>query len=268
MVSIKLTHIAPSLMVPNLMAPLIVPEYQNAGAEAATARPSTAQGDKAEAEAKAQAARAHSPTLPRGVESVTPEDSTGEISVRGTAQGIATVRQIVQLLDVPLRKVELDVLSVRLNTADLKQIDANWLAPRGPATLNLARGDGFRQALQKLLDANLASTLLEVRAVATNSFPSAFSSGAFGEPSSTSPTVELQFRPTINNDDTITLLAHSATRAPKNNTPQSQTQVRTALNFRDGDTIMLAAPDIDPDSKQVTATFVTARIVRSANQNK
>ena len=298
-VSIKLAHIAPSLMArmiapQRLSAESVAESVANAaklkpgsivsmtrkGGKTTIVRSGTPEGDKAladralaEAKAKAEHARPNVLALPRGIESIAPEDSTGELRVRGTSEGISGLRQILKFLDVPLRKVELEVLSVRLNTADLKSIDVNWMTPQGLAPVGLPRRDAFKAGLQKLLDANVASTLLEVRAIATNSIPSAFSSGAFSsgtgaERLSMLPTVELQLVPTINNDDTITLLTQYGTRVPRDNVPRSTGEVRTVINFGDGETIVLAPPDTEPDSKQVTATFVTARIVRHAGEEK
>lgn len=278
-VSIKLAHVAPSLL-----ARMIAPSPRSTGPAAGGRKPGsivsmtrkdgkttiirsgTPEGDKAEAEAKAKPDGVRA--LPEGVESIMPDDATGQLQARGTAAGIEKLRAIVAFLDVPIRKVELQVLAVRVNKVDLKGLGLNWAQPEGTLSPGFLHRADYREALQKLLDANLALTLLDVRAVTVNNIPGAFSSGSFDGQPSILPTVELQLVPTINNDDTITLVADSAARVPGSRAPEPRAKVRTVANVRDGDTFVLWAPDADRESKQATVSFITARLVRRAGEKK
>lgn len=206
-------------------------------------------------------------SLPEGVQSITPDDATRELQVRGTAEGIARVRDIAYFLDLPLRRVEMEVLSVRLNKADLKQFGAQWVGGTSPVSLGFLRG-GYKETLQPLLDANRASTLLEARATMINNMASSLGSGSFDRRLPIVPSVELNLAPTINNDDTITLVMQATTRVPRAEAAQPAHKVPTVANVRDGDTIVLGVPDEDRGSPQITVTFLTPRIVRRAGEAK
>lgn len=280
-VAIKLKHVPPSLMA-FWLAPGELPEPEVSFSRQELEKVAAKGTPQAEIDAilnKGKRSRNLPPRtkggvfdLPAGVHSVTPDEETGEIQVRGTAEGIARLRQIVEFLDLPMRKVELEVMSVRLSKADLNTFGLEAATPAAEISLGTPRSN-YRKLLQPLLDANRASTLLDVRGVVTNNLTGFFSSdpsssGSFAQSPSPLPTAQVQLVPTINNDDTITVVLQAITKIPRSTTPQPGSQAQVVANVRDGDTIFLLAPDDNKESKQATIVFLTTRIVRSAGDKK
>jgi len=206
--------------------------------------------------------------LPSGVESITPDDTSGVLQVRGTAEGIGRVRQIVEFLDVPLRRVELEVQAVSLNKSDSQGFGVDWTG-QGPPMLGVLRRADYRQKVQELVEANRASLLLDARVVAVNNLPSGLSSGTFNGQPQIVPAFEMELVPTINNDNTITVVMQSAVTMPRTrevkaaveNAPPASAKLQTVANVRDGDTIVLGGLG-NNETGQITLTFLTARIVR------
>lgn len=274
---IKLSHIAPSRMA-WMIAPGDFPEpevfYTREEMEAVL-RPGTPQAQIDAILNKGKRNLTPTPrkagglfALPEGVESIAPIDIQSALLVHGTPEGIERMRQIVKALDVPLRKVELDVLSVRINKAALKELGVDWTQPEGTPSLGFVRRPGFKEAVKRLLDANLATTILEARTVMTNNIGGSLSSLAFGDRPPILSTVELQLTPTINGDNTITIAMQSTTKVPRSITPAPNPGVQSVANIRDGDTLAITASDVDQTSQQLTVSFVTARIVRRADEKK
>ena len=75
----------------------------------------------------------------------------------------------------------------------------------------------------------------------------------------------MQLTPTINNDNTITVLIENSIQMPGDPATTGGQKLQSVANVRDGETIALAGFD-DIESGQSTLTFLTARIIRRADE--
>ena len=247
--------------------------------------------------------------LPAGVR-LAADDENKLLFVTGTdAQQLAQIRNLVSLLDQPLRQVEIEAQLVELPAAQIKQFgmdtaranfdaataDVPAVAAPAPGAIQVGfvRGD-FQKRVDELVKAGTVRVISTKPQIITNNASLAVSllsdpidnTGANQNkipvaPAEGSDTV-VTLTPTINGDDTITVLMKTEI-LPKNINASGLT---TIANLRDGDTIALTGlqssafpgatmnyrvpilgeiPDIGSlfRSKMAVVMFVTARIVRS-----
>lgn len=195
--------------------------------------------------------------LPDGVR-VAAADEQNLLFVAGAdTQQIARLQELVDILDQPLRQVEIKAQLVELPVAELKQsgLGADAATPDAPGVaapvtgalqLGFERGD-FQGRITELVEAGNAKVLSTEPLKITNNTGLAVSlrfgpidnTGANQNklppaPKEGSDTI-LTLTPTINGDDTITVLMDIAT-LPATINPSGLT---TVANLRDGQTIAL-----------------------------
>ncbi len=221
----------------------------------------------------------------------------------GDVQQIAKVRELVSILDQPLRKVEFEAQFVQLPAAELKQFGISTdaatagkpgvAAPiEGAISVGFVRDD-FQTRLDEIVADGKAKVISTKPQILTNNMGLAISllSGPIDNtganqnkplvaPANGTDTI-FTVTPTINGDDTITVLMNIATLPVTAN----YLGLETVANVRDGETIALtglksaAFPSALRDYKvpllndipiigglfrsKNVVMFVTARIVRA-----
>ena len=176
--------------------------------------------------------------LPRGIEKLTPDDAKNSLTATGTAQGLAALREVIAVLDAPLRQVELEAQLVEMSAEHLKIFGVKPLestatpdaATPDAATPNAATPDAatwnirtvrlnFRAALSALEAQGRAKTFSAPRVTAINNRAASIHTETVTPllvPRSTDGLFEaskifvvtrigLSATPTINNDDTISM---------------------------------------------------------------
>ncbi len=238
--------------------------------------------------------------LPDGVHLAASDEQNLLFVAGANAEGIAQLQELVSFLDQPMRRVEIEAQIVELSAEDIKQFGIDFPAPKdgtpaipGAFQVGFVRNN-FQERLDKLVEAGVAKTsstqpLTIINntslAVSLRSGPidntGANQSKPLVAPAEGSDTI-LNFTPTINGDDTITVLMGIAT-LPNN---INRSGLETIANVRDGDTIALGGlkqslipnkvPTLEDiplisflgrsktvvDSERMTLVFVTARILR------
>ena len=274
--------------------------------------------------------------LPEGVERVIAIDPQNVLLVSGTPAGVAQLSQTIAFLDRPLRQVEIEAQFLSIATSAAREFGLDFSTARGnfnasstgSATavgtggiqLGFVRGN-FQAAIIAAERSGKAKTLTAPRVLAINNLPATLtqslstpiiltqSNTAVGNAVATqtnqfnvfiTTSTTLNVTPTINNDDTITVLMQPNISAPIG-TPNAlgasaiQTQfLQTIANVRDGETIALGGlrtksvtfnrtkvpliGDIPflgklfrgrttSDSEAELIIFLTARIVRRAGDD-
>ncbi|HVF09159.1 MAG TPA: hypothetical protein VNA16_00030 [Abditibacteriaceae bacterium] len=219
--------------------------------------------------------------LPEGVDQIIAVDPQNALLVYGTEEGVRRLETIIAYLDRPLRQVEIEAQFVTVTQSSLSAFGIDWsganngpfttsvngLAPSpGPGTFSLGylRGN-FQATLRAQVSQNRAKTVSSPRVTAINNLtaslftsvsqPLLLSSATTGIGGQTGESQNLVFittsvgltvTPTINNDDTITVVMQPQVQNPNlvnvggQTIPAPITQtVQTIANVRDGDTIAL-----------------------------
>ena len=273
--------------------------------------------------------------LPEGIDQVVAIDPQNALLVRGTEEGLAELEELIAFLDQPLRQVEIEAQFIDVSTDALKDFGIDFSSFNGPFT---ASGSGlapapspatagsftlgyvrnnFQATLTALVRNNRAKVVNAPRVTAINNLTAELtvdtstpvvltdSIGGIGGQVGQSQqlfyittSIGLTVTPTINNDDTITVLMQPQVELqspppPGVSAPSTSSQsVRTVANVRDGDTIALGGlrtktitvskrripifshiPFIgklfqrstDIEAERELIIFLTARIVRRAD---
>ena len=213
-------------------------------------------------------------------------------------QQIARLRDLVSVLDQPFRRVEIEAQFVELSAAALKQFGIEFPKTRGNTAagafqIGFVRND-FQQRLGALIKAGNAKVVSTqpLNIVNNNSQAVSLRSGPIDNtgvnqnkkpsaPKENGDTL-ITLMPTINGDDTITVLMRIETLAQNS----ELSGLETIFNLRDGDTIALSGasatvfpreipmlkdiplisrlgPAKTVEDDRVTLVFVTARILRN-----
>lgn len=237
--------------------------------------------------------------LPDGVTRIVAIDPQNTLLVSGTPEGAERLRATIAFLDRPLRQVEIEAQFVQVNTTDLGVfgLDAktgfNTLQPN--RMLGFVRGN-FSARLAALVNAGKAKILSSPRATAINNLTASLSQSTRtpveigvrdttgilrpfedansleGAPLFVRSEMKLEVTPTINNDDTVTLLMDSGiTRNLMTNESSAapdikkDSSLKTVVNIRDGETIALGGV-ASPQTNMTIVMLVTARIVRRVGE--
>ena len=249
--------------------------------------------------------------LPDGVRLASADEQNLLFVTGANAAQIAHLQELVDILDQPLRLVEIEAQLVELPVAELKEfgIEFNGATPDAPKTQTPIKGmsqfgflrNNFQKRLDEMVAAGTATVVSTAPLTLTNNMGQAISlrtgpidnTGANqykmpAAPAEGTDTI-LTLTPTINGDDTITVLMNIATLPANDESPG----LTTIANLRDGDTIALSGlessafprettpkarkvpllGDIpifagglfrtkEPKDERVTLLFVSARIVR------
>jgi type II secretory pathway component GspD/PulD (secretin) len=202
--------------------------------------PGGQQGGQGQGGQGGQAAQGAVFDLPEGIDSMAAIDAQNALLIRGTAQAVEELQQIIEQIDQPLKQVEIEAQFVSLTTSETKNFGINFSAINGPfsvtgATTNTSGnftlgyvGRNFQATLQAALNNNRAKVVTAPRVVAINNLTasiftttvttvvlqqSIINNGngnnqvlANTVPIQINTSVGIQVVPTINGDGTITVL--------------------------------------------------------------
>jgi type II secretory pathway component GspD/PulD (secretin) len=218
--------------------------------------------------------------LPEGVDRIVAVDPQNALLVFGTAEGVRELQDTIAILDRPLRQVEIEAQFVTVSTADSRNFGIDFSTAQGnfnasntgfasPASqgsfqVGFVRGN-FQATLNALLTKNRAKLITAPRVTAINNLTASLFSTT-SRPLILTTAVQggglnggqaqgqnliyiesntgLTVTPTINNDDTITVLmqpqVEQQTLLADIQAPLlTRQELETIANVRDGDTIAL-----------------------------
>ena len=189
------------------------------------------------------------------------------------------LQELTTFLDQPLRQVEIEAQFVEISPDDLESVSGVFATNRGDLNvetkdsaiqIGFVRGN-FQAKLDELIAAGKAKVITAPRVTAINNLEAELGLGEMSLPPSFKglPTEKVLMKviPTINGDDTLTLLLNAPANANSGG-------IRAVVNVRDGDTIVLRGigslltPNGVKKIPRETVAFVTARIVRRADEMK
>ncbi|PQV64904.1 type II and III secretion system protein [Abditibacterium utsteinense] len=219
--------------------------------------------------------------LPEGVDSIVAIDPQNALLVFGTDEGVRELQETIDFLDRPLKQVEIQAQFVEVQTGATDSFGINYRTARGnfnaaaggfaPAInpnvgslqVGFVRGN-FQANLSALVSQNRAKIITSPRVTAINNLTASLLStqstpvilttvvqggglnGQVGQGQNLlyiTSTIGLTVTPTINNDDTITVLMQPQIQTQGGGVggaPSiSSNQLETIANVRDGDTIAL-----------------------------
>ncbi len=237
--------------------------------------------------------------LPDGVTRIVAIDPQNTLLVFGTPEGAERLRATIAFLDRPLRQVEIEAQFVQVNTTDLGVfgLDAKTESntPQPNRMIGFVRGN-FSARLAALVKAGKTKILSSPRVTAINNLTASLSQSTRtpveigvrdttgilrpfedanslkGAPLFVRSEMKLEVTPTINNDDTVTLLMDSGiTRNLMTNESiaapdiKKDSSLKTVVNIRDGETIALGGV-ASPQTNMTIVMLVTARIVRRVGE--
>ena len=223
-------------------------------------------------------------SLPSGVEAIAPIDEKKILLVLGTPEALTELKPTVTFLDKPLRQVELEAQVIATNDKVEDFLRGNTVSgdvqvvfdsPKLQQVLALKRAGGLRvlTAPRVMATNNMATemkqTVSQPVTLGKRGGDGNFEPLTKGETPSTffvDTTNRLEVTPTINNDDTITVIAKTsdgtALRATNGGTLplRKNDGLLSIVNIPDGDTVGLW------NAKQKRLILLTARIVRQADK--
>jgi len=178
--------------------------------------------------------------LPEGIEAMTAVDAQNALLIRGTAAAVEELQSIIDLLDQPLRQVEVEAQFVTLTTSESKSLGINFNAANGPFSVNATTGTpagnfvlgyvgrNFQATLGAALNNTRGKTIAAPRVIAINNLTASIFTTVTntvllnqsainpGDDNSVIATAQVPFQittsigisvtPTINGDGTITVL--------------------------------------------------------------
>ncbi len=220
--------------------------------------------------------------LPGDITQIVSIDPQNVILVAGGSdQDIRRLMELIDVLDQPLRQVEIEAQIIQITPEDAREFgitpaekrngaaqDATQMVVPLTPQLGFVRNN-FTAKLNKLIADDKVKVLAAPRVTTINNLSATLRANTGSAPS-TDPKrpfasremgADLKLTPTINGDDTITLLIDAAALL------EAKSNVTSIINLRDGDTFALAglsslfapADAVDPPNIVV---FVTARIIR------
>ena len=215
--------------------------------------------------------------LPGDIQQIVSVDPQNVLLVAGGSdEDIRRLQELIDVLDQPLRQVEIEAQFVELSTADARTFGIDYSTSRGnfdfstinsaPAvnvggiTLGFVRGN-FQARLNALISNNRAKVITAPRVTAINNLTATLvsrerrpliltsvSQNIGGQQAQQqqllfiTSTTGLTVTPTINGDDTVTVLMQPQVQSQGGTTGlgnQSERSLETVANVRDGDTIAL-----------------------------
>lgn len=191
--------------------------------------------------------------LPEGVTRISAQPATNSLSVVATPAGLAKVKQMVKLLDIVQRQVQIKMALANATAADLKAAGIRFdvipdPGPPHPSGAEIGYAAGIAavgQFLQTLI--KQGAVLQSPTVITTNNVDAALSISG-GQPIPTLPDVEsftFAATPRVNSDDTVTLVLHPhatwrvAGKSNADGTPVIATEsLDTTRTLRSGDTLV------------------------------
>lgn len=245
--------------------------------------------------------------LPASIERLISVDPQNVLLVAGGSdEDLKRLQELIEVLDQPLRRVELEVQVILISDEDLKGFDLNSIEIQGKLALNqtyqpfvaqlgFARGN-FQARLNSLLATGQATFIVLPRVTAINDLPITLPLSAaplWGSATAASYTtpqpprageLTAEVTPTINGDETLTLLLQITSDYGKT----FASSLTSVVNLRDGDTIVISGLtplfSVHPlsaiptfgfysgpkkaTSERNIAIFLTPRLVRLAQEKE
>ena len=236
--------------------------------------------------------------LPLGVESVRPEAQKHALLAFATTAGIERLQKILGYIDKPAPFVEIEAKIIEVGPENVAHFGIDFKSSNGAYSFKSAgtpsagySSNNWATQLDTLIAAHKAKILLDShittinnRTVSANSSYSCMETAAQGSyPEYVTVNDKLDMTPTVNNDNTITLvigIKHTRLFYDDATGPGTQTSstVTTTANIKDGDSIVMGglkdtthpaeAPGADTTNEQAHSAdrellvFVTACIVK------
>jgi hypothetical protein len=185
--------------------------------------------------------------LPAGVTNVYALQSNNSLLVRATPAGFAQVRDLVRVLDVEPRRVQIRFALAHATDAGLKASGVIFESAPLPSLLTVpmpdtkyATGNGVAALLQALTRQG-AVTQSPVLTTSNN----VDAGVTFSTPSQSLGVASVTFAatPRVNSDDSVTLVLH-----PSFSDGTVKREIRTLRTVRSGDTMVLVLPSPIPDA--------------------
>ncbi len=199
-------------------------------------------------------------TLPGSIERIASIDAQNAISiVGGSSEDILRLQEIVEVLDQPLRQVELQAQFVEMSADDVSQFGVDFSDGK---KIGFVRNN-FTARLDALIADGRAKVVSAPRVTTINNMPTIMNA-ATPPTNGNAPAWVYNIVPTVNSDETITLLLHPVEKG---------INLSTIANLRDGDTIALLVEIVSQSADATTAAktnlvFLTPRIIRRAGDMK
>lgn len=214
-----------------------------------------------------------------GVTQISAQPTTNSLSVVATPAGFAKVQQLVKILDVAQRQVQIKFALTRAAAADLKAsgIRFDVIPYPGLPSLpesNLGYASGIPAVVQFLQTLRMQGAVFQSPTVITTNNVDA-SLSLSGQPVPALPTVEsftFAATPRVNSDGTVTLALHPqaalrvAGKTNPDGTPATALQdLRTLRTVRSGDTLVIANLFPGAAGDRQLLLFVTPTILGYGN---
>lgn len=239
--------------------------------------------------------------LPIGVESLTALDAQNLLVVVATDTGFAELQKLVEFLDKPLQKIEIEAQFVEISTADSRAFRFDLKASESTPKISqprilFPRGD-FGATLTALINANRAKVLAAPRVTTMNNLPASVQiapthfvqigvvtnegkiegldrlTETGTNKFSVGLTTKFLVTPTVNNDGTITLLlsfsrAVQTSKAGEIETVSEQKieGLASVANVRDGETLAFGGLEPNFSSLQKRPVLNGVFQEKTANQ--
>lgn len=212
-------------------------------------------------------------TLPDGIVRITSDDASNRLMVvyDGNQEAIRQLQELISVLDQPLRQVEIEAQVVEMDAAEVDKFRIQFSEGIGEFRTGAVRND-FTARINALVAAGQAKTITAPRVTAINNLSTDFSLAlGYRKPREETAAnnemprpfgADLKITPTINGDETITLLMKAS--AVRGDNPANLVNI---VNLRDGDTLAITglsrvfAREVAKDPANVVV-FLTARIIR------
>ena len=199
-------------------------------------------------------------SLPAGVTQVQTLPTQNALAVTGTPAGVAKVREIVKLVDIEPRQVQVEFALSHQSTADLEASGLEFdLVPLASSDLpqgfvKYAAGPAVARFFQTLIKRGEAGQRPSI--TTSNNVKAAFSL-TIQFPQGLSETTNLSVTPRVNSDNSVTLALH-----PQFTAKGVTREVSTFRTLKSGDTMLLVMPPAPPTDKGSLLWFVTATIIK------
>lgn len=208
--------------------------------------------------------------IPAGIDKVEAIEDQNCLLVCGTKEAVKELKQLVDLLDVPLKELELDVALYKvdadtLNTLNPRSVSASPIALSRPSSAIVVT-EREKKILDEAIATGRAQMLKKEKLRTLNNRAVCMESQLPNSIATLITTFKISLVPTVNGDGTITVLAQpglNTSQTVENQTvPTTSSKiVQMVFNARDGDTVMLSLSPwkVNP---QNYVCVITPRLVR------
>lgn len=225
--------------------------------------------------------------LPDGISQIVSIDGQNLVLIRGTSESLRQVAELIEILDQPLRQVQLEAQFVEMSKADFKTFGFDFSGSE-EATPQIEFGfvrNNFTARLNALIAGGNAKIIWAPPVTAINALNARIISSAREVVDGKPVTVTNDYRitPTLNGDGTLTV---SFKITENENNEADEIGRSTIANLHDGDAIALLGvisaqyhmdnriavvdtKNLRPtDPERVIVVFLTGRVIRSADETQ